>query len=304
MSHSIPIIDMQHTSANALVTALSEYSCVFLKNHGIEKALLFDVLASWDTFFALPLTQKQAVRWPGEGPWYGWQPVAESGPYADLMERFELRFESALMTEDRNLWAETFKAWPEQPENFKPSWTKLYFGLRDLSSQIMEMIAEGIGRIDEDMSAWTTKQHSNLVANHFYAQTAAPAKGRWRASPHTDIGGITLLWADHAPGGLEVAINGNGGKTWIPVMIPEDYWLLQVGDLIKHWTGGKIPANPHRVANPPADSVPQARRSIAFFHHPSPEVVVTPPTGDAQQGVTAEDYIIARQREDIAAGSL
>lgn len=302
MSHNIPLIDLNDISAEALVAALAEDSCVLLRNHGIDLSLLQDVLASWDHFFALPDEQKRLVEWPGDGPWYGWQPVSEAGPYADLMERFELRLEAELASDDRETWANSFTAWPQQPGNFKPSWTSMYFALRDLSSRLMQMIGDGIGRIDDDMAAWTTQQHSNLVANHYYAQQSAPPTGRWRAHPHTDIGAITLLWADHAPGGLEVAING--GDTWVPVLIPEDCWLLQVGDLINLWTGGKIAANPHRVANPPSGSPSPGRRSLVYFHHPSPQVVVRPPQGDTRPALTASDYILSRQRDDIEASNI
>jgi len=296
MYHQVPRIDFASCSARELVDTLAKHSCVLLERHGVKTKTLSAMLASWDQFFALPKAEKARVQWPGNGPWYGWQPVADDGPYADLMERFELRFDAKLKSENRLAWADTFAAWPTTPAEFKPAWTELYFELRDLASQVMEMIAEGIGRDDQDLDAWMDNQHSNLVANHYYAQDDNPNEGQWRAHPHTDIGAITLLWADDAPGGLEVAINQ--GKDWVPVMIPEDCWLLQVGDLLNLWTGGRIAANPHRVVNPPRDAAGLARRSIVYFHHPSPEVIVTPPEGDPREAVTAEDYILMRQQED------
>ena len=298
MTLEVPRIDISSCTSEELVEALSKHSCVLLEKHGVEDAVLRNMLGSWDEFFVLPRPEKDKVKWPGEGPWYGWQPVSEDGPNADLMERFELRLEPDLKTPDEQAWANTFPLWPAEPADFKASWTSLYFSLRGLTSRIMTMIAEGIGREDLDMSAWTDDQHSNLVANHYYAQPEAPRAGRWRATPHTDIGAITLLWADHAPGGLEVAINE--GKDWVPVLIPDDCWLLQIGDLLTLWTGGRIPANPHRVANPPRDQASAARRSIVYFHHPRLDVTVTPPDGDPEKALSAEAYILKRQGEDYA----
>ncbi len=298
MSHPIPLIDLETVTGDALVEHLARNSCVLLKNHGIDASALNALLTSADDFFALPVSDKRAVQWPGEGPWFGWQPVSEAADYADLMERFELRLDANLASDDRARWAGSFTAWPKKPDGFRGSWSTMYFALRDLTSRVMLLVADGLGRRNEDMTPWTSHQHSNLVANHYFAQEVAPATGRWRAHPHTDIGGITLLWADHAPGGLEVAIDG--GETWVPVLIPANTWLLQVGDLLHLWSGGRIPANPHRVVNPPAGSKHAARRSIVYFHHPSPEVVVTPPAGDDRPAVTAEDYILARQQQDYA----
>ena len=58
--------------------------------------------------------------------------------------------------------------------------------------------------------AWQDGQYSNLVANHYPAQTVAPKPGQVRVNPHTDHGGITILQVDDAPGGLEVAYDRVG----------------------------------------------------------------------------------------------
>lgn len=296
MKHQVPRIDISASNANTLVETLSAHSCVLLENHSIEATTLQSMLKSWDDFFVLPRAVKDKVKWPGDGPWYGWQPVSEDGPKADLMERFELRLDTDRMQADRMAWANSFPLWPTEPAEFQTAWSTLYFSLWDLASHVMKMIAEGMGRQDLDIIAWTDKQHSNLVANHYYAQPIDPNRGQWRAHPHKDIGAITLLWADHAPGGLEVAINH--GRDWVPVNIPPNSWLLQVGDLLELWTGGKIPANLHRVANPPRALAVHARRSVVFFHHPSPEVIVTPPDGSPSKAVSAAAHIEFRQQED------
>lgn len=302
MLHQVPRLDISNCSPTQLVDTLAKHSCVLLDKHGIDPQILQNMLASWDDFYMLPRDEKAKVQWPNIGPWFGWQPVAEDGPKADLMERFELRLDAKLANQNRLAWAKTFPLWPTEPQDFQSSWTALYFHLWDLASQLMKMIAEGIGRVDLDMAAWTDLQHSNLVANHYYAQPIDPNRGQWRAHPHVDIGGITLLWADHAPGGLEVAINE--GNDWVPVQIPEDCWLLQVGELLQLWTGGKIPANLHRVANPPREHAVCARRSVAFFHHPKPDVIVTSPDGDPSKAVTSEAHILFRQQEDYTQTSI
>lgn len=297
MSLNIPVLDISSVSASELFEALARDSCVFLKGHEVDPNLLSQVMDSWDTFAALPVEKKREVQWPGVGPWYGWQPVADAGPQADLLERFELRLDAKHASSDRQAWADTFPAWPDTPDNFRPSWTRMYFALRELANRVMTLIAEELGRADDDLQPWTANQHANLVGIHYHSQESAPQEGRWRAHPHTDIGAITLLWADHAPGGLEVAINS--GQTWVPVLIPEDCWLLQVGDLINLWSGNRIPANLHRVANPPVGAPAVPRRALAYFHHPSLDTVVTPPLDDERPAVTAEEYIMMRQEMDL-----
>ncbi len=298
MSHKVPRLNIQQCSSAQLVDTLAQHSCVLLENQPIPYTLRQQVLDTWDDFYQLPRVEKEKVRWPEDAPWYGWQPLSEYGPKGDLMERFELRLDAAHAKPDQSAWAETFSVWPEQPEAFKPAWTELYFSMRAFSSTIMQMIAEGLGRDEIDLAAWTEKQHANLVVNQYYAQPVDPHRGRWRSRPHTDIGALTFVGANDDTGGLEVAING--GRDWVPVKIPADCWLLQAGDLLKLWSGGRIPANPHRVANPPGDQPIQSRQTIVYFHYPAPEVTVTPPDGDPAKAVSTAQYIKSRQDKDDA----
>lgn len=296
-SAPIPVIDLATASSRELLAALIDASCVFVVGHGIDRVERDLVLATGDAFFALPRADKARVEWPGDGPWYGWQPVSESGPRADLMERFELRLKPGDSHLPPALWADSFALWPQRPPAFREAWTRLYVSLHRLSSRIVTMLADGLALPAAELPAWTLQQHSNLVLNHFHAQLQPPAPGRLRAQPHTDIGGITLLWADDAPGGLEAAIGS--GLDWVPVRFRDDAWLLQAGDLLHLWSGGRIPANPHRVVNPPPSAPPSVRRSLVFFQHPNTDSWVAPP--QAADGTSALDHILARQRGEYAA---
>jgi isopenicillin N synthase-like dioxygenase len=188
--------------------------------------------------------------------------------------------------------------------------------------------------------------------NHYLSQPDPPAPGRVRQKPHTDMGGLTLLWADDSPGGLEVqrrredalsappedpsgalevqrrredalsappedpsgALEATIGPEgdWVPVRFPPGAMLLQAGDLLRLWTHGRIPANNHRVVNPPREpGVRQTDRySVVFFHHPDLDTWVAPaatstaaPAGEAGlPGVGAREHVLARQRAAYTAG--
>lgn len=296
-SAPVPVIDLTAATPQALVQALQQASCVFLVGHGIPRAWREAVLDSGDRFFALPRAEKEKVQWPGDGPWYGWQPVSEAGPTADLMERYELRLARGQSHLPLQEWADGFSHWPQEPVEFRTAWARFYAAMHALAARLTTMIGDGLSLPASDLRAWTTEQHSNLVLNHFHAQHQPPAPGRLRAAAHTDIGGLTLLWADDAPGGLEAAIGENGA--WVPVSFREDIYLLQAGDLLHVWSGGRIPANRHRVVNPPPGTPPSARRSLVFFHHPNPDIWVAPVVGEGA-GISAVDHIMTRQRGEYS----
>ena len=76
---------------------------------------------------------------------------------------------------------------------------------------LVRVAADELDLPPDDLPAWTDGQFANLVANHYLpAARAAPLPGQTRVGAHTDRGGITLLTADEAPGGLEVRPDRSG----------------------------------------------------------------------------------------------
>jgi isopenicillin N synthase-like dioxygenase len=308
MYPTVPVIDVVTATPAELVAGLCSSSCVFLINHGLTDDVLSAMLATGQDFYARPEAEKAAVRWSGAGPWRGWQPVYDGGPQALLLERFEVALASGGAKQSRPEWAASFDQWPDEPAGLRAAWTQMYAVLHELAGRLTTMIAEGLGLPSEDLPAWTERQHSNLVLNHYLAQIEAPEPGRVRQRAHTDIGGITLLWADGspgAPGGLEAQLGPDGG--WVPVNFPPNgALLLQAGDLLHRWSRGRIPANNHRVVNPPrVPGQPQvARYSAVFFHHPDLSTWVAPalpPTDEvpvpALVATAALDHILWRQQQ-------
>jgi isopenicillin N synthase-like dioxygenase len=290
---TIPTIDLSIATGADLVAGLQANSCVFLT--GIEHFddLLGAMLAAGREFFDQPESSKQAVQWDGTGAWQGWQPVYSGGSGAAPMERFELALPDPDGYANSADWASTFRQWPAEPDGMQPSWADYYRAMRELSIALVTMIADALGLPAADLPAWTTRQHSNLCVNHYLAQSEPPPEGQERSRPHTDIGGITLLWGENTSGGLHVQRAGE----WSRVDFPEGALLLQAGDLLHLWSGGTIPANNHRVVNPPhvAGVTPQDRYSVVYFHHPDLDAWVAPALTEGS-GVTARDHVLARQR--------
>ena len=277
----VPVIDLGTTTGTELVDALVANSCVFLVGHDAEERIS-RVLETSREFFDLPRAEKDLVRWRGELPWQGYQPTFEGGPQAMLLERFEInlhpggQLDASGASVDLDEWGDTFDQWPERPAGFRSAWLDLYAHHHGVATRLTHLIADALELPAEDIPAWTTDQHANMVCNHYLPQDDEPEPGRVRQRPHTDIGGFTLLWADDSPGGLEARI-GPGG-TWVPVRFPPGAILLQVGDLLHRWTRGRIPANDHRVVNP--DHVPGRpsgdRFSIVYFQDPDRGTWVVP----------------------------
>ena len=87
---AIPVIDLSFASGDDLVAGLQEASCVFLTGLDSLSNQAEAMVAVSDAFFALSEEEKTEVRWSGNGPWVGWQPLYAGGDDALLLERFEI----------------------------------------------------------------------------------------------------------------------------------------------------------------------------------------------------------------------
>jgi isopenicillin N synthase-like dioxygenase len=294
MSESIPVVDLRVATGGQVVEALASRSCAFVVGHGVAAELRTRLVEASRAFFALPESEKTAVLWPGDGLWYGWQPVYAGRPeltgetVPNLLERYEINLDRPSAPDATPAeWAASFALWPDAPDGFAEVWTEYYLVLRALATRVVAMIVEGLGLPVDQLPAWTDEQYANLVVNHYLAQPEPPADEQTRIGVHTDQGGLTLLWADEAPGGLEVRFPGD--EHFTAVQIPPDAFLVQVGDLLERWSAGRIRANVHRVVNPPRDvATTAARFAVAYFHHPALDTVV--------DSVVAGEHVLWRER--------
>jgi isopenicillin N synthase-like dioxygenase len=278
---TVPTIDLATEPPTAFVDALRTSSCVFITGHGVPADLVAAMVAVSTEFFDLPREQKLPTRWAGDGLWRGWQPVYEGAPELtggrapDLLERFEVALSGPRDETPAGLAASaaTFPLWPSEPASFTAVWTRYYAALGNLANRLMTSVIDALALPAEVAAAWTDEHYANLVTINYIAQETAPEPGQLRIRQHTDRGGLTLLWADQSPGGLEVMLPHS--REWVPVQIPADAFLVQAGDLLARWTSHVIRPNIHRVVNPPADVAAASRRiSVPYFHYPRLDLLV------------------------------
>jgi isopenicillin N synthase-like dioxygenase len=120
---------------------------------------------------------------------------------------------------------------------------------------------------------------------------------------HTDYGIVTVLWADPVTPGLQV--QSPDGR-WIDATPQPGALMVNLGDLMARWTGGRWTSSLHRVP-PPLDGQGRVirRRSAAFFHDGNADAVIgTLPTCLAEAGASASEPItVAEHLRRKLAGS-
>jgi isopenicillin N synthase-like dioxygenase len=294
-SVSVPVIDLTTASGADLVAGLQSSSCVLLTGLGSIPDEARAAVEASQAFFGLSEEQKKQVQWSGEGPWSGWQPLyaAETNRYP--LERYEVALADPKTFDTPESWLAEYPQWPSQPAEFRDVWGVYYTSMWKLTERIIALLVEALDLSRADIPAWTDSQHSNLCINHYVTQEVAPPPDELRQKPHTDHGGLTILWTDGTPG-LQAQIGEDDG--WVPLTVAPDMLLLQAGDLLHLWSRGTIPANNHRVVNPPRGPgiVQTDRYSLVYFHHPDLDTWIT---GDDEAGnaVSAREHVMARQRK-------
>jgi len=298
-----PVVDLESSgAATELVDALRAHGHAAVLGHGVGPDVIAEMRSTSREFFLLPRAEKALVEFDGVGHWRGWQPVMEgSARYGGHERPTELleRLEQNLCPSQGGADAPGNR-WPTRPPGLRAAWCAYHDAVFALTARLMAALAGALGTDDPDLDAWCGDQWSNLVVNHFPPLDAAPEPDRVRVAPHTDHGGLTVLCADDAPGdddpgGLEVRDDRGG---WSAVGQPEGALLVQAGDLLERWSGGRLRATPHRVVNPPPGLGEASRRlSIVYFHQPRLDFVVVPVTGDrgAYPAVAAGDHVTSRQ---------
>ncbi|QQA44383.1 isopenicillin N synthase family dioxygenase [Pelagovum pacificum] len=311
MSHvvtNVPVIDLgafeagtpseRRSLASAVDEACRETGFLTISGHGVPDADIAAVRAAVRAFFDGPAEAKVALR-PGPGRPYGYLGVGsealarsrgeETPP--DLKESFNggpLTCPADETDRDALAFCYAPTPWPEVP-GFRAAWETYYAHMEDLAARIMAMFAVALGKPEGFFQPYIDSPISALRALNYPATEGPAEAGQQRAGAHTDYGSLTILLPDSGSRGLEILAQSGD---WVPVDAPEGVFVINIGDLMELWTGGRWRSTLHRVVVPP-ELAGQRRGSLAFFHQPNWHAAIRPFEGRAD-AVTSGPYLMGK----------
>ncbi len=264
-----------------------------LTGHGLAPAAIAAQFGWTKRFFDLPPAEKQALRFGPERRGYeglGAQTLdATAAP--DRKEAYYCGIDwpadhpyvvAGLDSYGRNRW-------PTQLPGFAEA-TAGYIAIQiDLALEVMRLIALSLDLAEEHFTPLFHEPIASLRLIRYPAQ--APDEAGFGAGAHTDWGAVTLLAQDDA-GGLEVL---NPAGRWIPVPPVPDAFVVNMGDLIPRWTGGRYRSIPHRVINRSG----RQRHSMPFFLSPNfhARIEALPGCAEIAPACTAGEHITEMARK-------
>lgn len=258
-------------SARSLFTALSEVGFGVITGHGIEPQLVAEMRAAVRTVFDTPreTLRRDLVR---KGNYRGFVPLGYFTPNSgkgmgDQYEAWKLHHETNSddpIVAQCNLYGPN--VWPRIDVDVREPILRYWSALESLCADMLRGLIDCLGAdVDFVMSCMTQPLTNMTLLNY---PPTEPAKDTWGIHPHKDFNVLTVLAHDPV-GGLEVMLRDG---TWITAECPPDAMVVNVGDMLELWSGGRLVSTPHRVFNKSGG----ARQSFPFFYKPRWDVMIEP----------------------------
>ena len=276
----IPVIDIEAArrgvdraaTATGLDTAARDIGFFAVTGHGVDDSVIDSALRSSREFFARPHGEKLAVT--TDASYRGYAAMSEmalaqtmgatSPP--DLSESFNIgRYDEPIdVGGDPAAEAMCFpNLWPDDPTDLRPAFARYFVELARVTAELLTLLALAVGEPEDAFVPRNTHANSTMMlVNYYPAVDTDPLPGQLRRGAHTDYGTITLLYAETEPG-LQISVDGD----WPDIPAVPGSFIVNIGDLLSAWVGGRWTSTLHRVVVPPGRAG-QDRVSIPFFVHP------------------------------------
>jgi isopenicillin N synthase-like dioxygenase len=301
----VPLIDLTpwrsgDPSGKALIAeqvgrACEEIGFFGLVGHGVDHDIIAACYSAARAFFDLPLEEKQPVAAHKPDAIRGYVPLGrravaysmdqESPP--DLREIFSIgpidvdRSDPYFGPErSGNHFAPN--VWPSAPHGFHDALTAYYRALGSVSTELMDVFAAALGLPERFFVSFVDQAISMVELLNYPSLTEPPLPGQLRVGEHSDYGSLTILLHEDAPGSLQVLTRSGH---WFDVPAVPGGFVVNIGDLMAQWTNDRWTSTVHRVVTPPPELAGDSRRlSIAYFHQPNYDAVISCLPGPSGNG--------------------
>ena len=239
-----------------------DYGFFYLTGHGIEPALIDDVLALSRRFFALPEKDKLAVEMVHSPHFRGYNRAGyeHTRGKPDWREQLDVagEREAPILTADSPPWARLQgpNQWPDALPELKPTLLLYQSEVTALAIRVLRVFAAALEQPENVFEAIYTPQPNQLIKLIRYPGRAADESDQG-VGAHKDSGFVTILLQDEAAG---LQVEGEDG--WIDAPPVSGTFIVNIGEILELASSGYLRANVHRVVSPPGGV---DRLSVAFF---------------------------------------
>jgi isopenicillin N synthase-like dioxygenase len=269
---TLPVIDMSQEDAHWQIGAAArDIGFFYIINHGVPEALIADVYARAQEFFALPAARKAEIAIEQSACHRGYFVVGgenldpEKQKAGDLKEGIKIgrdlplthpRVVAGVPLHGPNLWPAGLPGWREVMQTY-------YDAMEALGRRMMQEFARALDLEPGFFDQYLGEPMTTLGPLHYPPQTGRITEAQIGAGAHTDYGCVTLLAQDET-GGLQVRAKDG---SWIEAPPVAGSFVVNIGDMMERWTNGVFTSTLHRVVNASG----RERFSLPFFFDPDYE---------------------------------
>ena len=283
---AIPVIDLlAGSAAEQIVEAAEEVGFFSIIGHEVDRTTRATLRSAVVELFSVSDEDKhrQAIT---RDNYRGFIPLgfftpnrAERDEQADLYEGFKLHWEvdaSDPICELSPIYGPN--RWPDHPQNL-PNAVGAYWAACDrVASRLVGIFEDALGQPAGSMLDRFEFPVTNMTLLH-YPPSDGSAMG---IHPHKDTNVLTILEPD-ALGGLFVRTREG---EWIEPKPPPGALVINIGDMLEVWSGGRFVSTPHKVINTSG----QDRYAYPWFMAPSHDQLIEPLV-ESQPGFTRSEPI-------------
>lgn len=163
-------------------------------------------------------------------------------------------------------------AWPTYPPGFRKVYEEYIEKMLELGTAVVRAMGMALGEGMEDVFVKNTRESFWVMRAIGYpplpgsAEEGGEGHDGVSCGAHSDYGCVTLLLSDSTKGALQAWVEPEGEEgRWVDVDPVEGAVVVNIGDMMERWSGGKWKATRHRVVH----KAPGYRVSVPFFFEPN-----------------------------------
>ncbi|GAB2300928.1 hypothetical protein Dimus_034963 [Dionaea muscipula] len=244
--------------------AAVKWGVMHLVNHGIPDELIDRVKVAGETFFQLPIDEKEKYandQASGKIQGYGSKLANNASGQLEWEDYF---FHLAFPEDKRD-----FSLWPQTPTDYIPATSEYAKELRGLASKILSALSLGLGleegRLEKEVGG--LEELLLQMKINYYPKCPQPELALG-VEAHTDVSALTFILHNMVPG-LQLFYEGK----WVTAKCVPNSIILHVGDTIEILSNGKYKSILHRgLVNKE-----KVRISWAVFCEPPKEKIILKP---------------------------
>lgn len=293
---SLDVIDLnlsQPQITAQLTDSLQQIGFAALTNHGIARQLVEDIRQELESLFERSEEEKYSLKveannYRGYIPLAFFTPNAKKGS-ADQYEAYKLHWPCAENNPIRgecDLYGPN--KWPNNSTTLQSLISTYWQHCERISKYLLDTLSDPLGISNDFFNDVMQQPLSNMTLLHYPPsemsenQPSTPHPNRtvskhtlplqYGIHPHKDTDVLTLLNPDPT-GGLFIKQRDN--KEWIEAPNDPSLLIINVGDMLESWSGGRLISTPHMVVN----NSTSHRYSFPFFAVPRYDVPIKPIVG-------------------------